>query len=50
MNDKLINVKLSTKELDLLFKWYQKGFTDQDVDQPLFDKLKKVYDENQGEE
>ena len=43
------NVQLSKKELELLFKWYQKGFTDQDVDQPLFEKLKKAYDEDQGE-
>jgi hypothetical protein len=42
---KKINVKLSKKDLDLIFKWYDKGFTHLDEDKPLRDRLKKIYDE-----
>ena len=42
---KKIDVKLSKKDLDLIFKWYDKGFTHLDEDKPLRDRLKKIYEE-----
>lgn len=40
-----INIRLSKKELDLIFKWFGKGFTNLDEDKPLLDKLQKIYHE-----
>lgn len=38
-----INVELSRKELELIFTWYFKGYSHVDKDQPLYDKLQKIY-------
>jgi hypothetical protein len=40
-----ISIRLSKKELDLIFKWYGKGFTNIEEDRPLLDKLQKIYHE-----
>jgi hypothetical protein len=36
------NVPLTKKEIELIFKWYDKGYTHADSDRPLFDKLKRI--------
>ena len=41
-----IHITLTKKDLDRIFVWYNKGWTDIDKDKPLFEKLQKVY---QGE-
>ena len=38
-----IPISLTNKDLDLIFKWYDKGFTNIDEDKPLLDKLKEHY-------
>jgi hypothetical protein len=40
-----INVSLTNKDLNRIFKWYDKGFTNIDEDSPLLKKLKKYYKE-----
>lgn len=39
----IFHVYLSKKELELIFKWYDKGYTHADSDRPLYDKLIKVH-------
>jgi hypothetical protein len=39
---KTIKISLTTKEVDLLLKWYHEGWTDYDIDGPLFKKLKAI--------
>jgi len=41
--DTTISISLTTKECELIFKWYDKGFTNIEEDKPLLDKLKKQY-------
>lgn len=37
------DIRLSKKDFDLIFKWYDKGFTNIEEDKPLLDRLKKTY-------
>ena len=37
------NIKLTDKDLNLIFKWYDKGFTNVEEDKPLLDRLKRIY-------
>lgn len=39
------DIRLSKKDFDLIFKWYDKGFTNTEKDKPLLNRLKKTYDE-----
>lgn len=42
---KIIKISLSKDDLNRIFKWYDKGFTNIEEDRPLFDKLKRHYQE-----
>lgn len=44
-NDKKFQISLTKKDIDRIFKWYDKGFTNIYEDKPLFDKLKKLITE-----
>lgn len=39
----ILHVSLTRKELELIFKWYDKGYTHLDSDKPLLDKLRKIH-------
>ena len=39
----ILHLYLTRKELGLIFKWYDKGYTHLDSDKPLLDKLQKIY-------
>lgn len=39
----ILYVSLTRKELELIFKWYDKGYTHVDSDKPLYDKLRKIH-------
>jgi hypothetical protein len=40
-----ISIRLTKNDLNRIFKWYDKGFTNSVDDKPLLDRLKKIYDE-----
>jgi len=40
-----IPIRLTKNDLNRIFRWYDKGFTNAEDDKPLLDRLKKIYDE-----